>query len=355
MISLRKQLKRVVSDLAVVLEDLKQNPATQILIDGPPPPIYTPDLTPRVAAVTDVVQSQVEKPAAPVMQIRKDLPANMGCQLCPDRIYAVRRYLICGNLPVLVLRYNYPIDERSKALPDRSDRSRFPTSEEEELFSRMLGAVDLTLEDPYYQEFPACHFDPRSLPGEWNRRTENCLKHLRETVGRENIRFLLVTGAAAVLLFGDRAKALAESSKIVDFPVTESLRLPCLVVRSPAALIAMERQRLKAEQSLNRFSDQAKLYQLLKSKPAEYRSRMEEKLKALPGQAADAERVIANVRLKSAASIKVKGKGDANEERFRAAGREGDALLWKLLVLRESELRVKKQIVESLKIMKAQL
>lgn len=353
--SLREHLKRVVSDLTVALEDLKQNPATQILIDGPPALIYTPDLTPRTAVVTDAVQAQVEKPAAPVIQIRKDLPANMSCQLCPDRIYAVRRYLIRGNLPALVLRYNYPIDERATALPDRSDRSRFPTPEEEELFSRMLGAADLTIEDPYYQEFPACHFDPRSLPEEWNRRTENCLKHLRETVERENIRFLLVTGAAAVLLFGDRAKALAESSKIVDFPVTESLTLPCLVVRSPAALIAMERQRLKAEQALERFSDQAQLYQALKSKPAEYRSRMEEMLKALPEQAAGAERVIANVKLKSAASIKEKGKGDANEERFRAAGREGDALLWKLLVLRESELRVKKQIVESLKTMKARL
>lgn len=347
---LREQLKIIVRDLAAVFEDLKNNPEAQILIDGPPVPIYIPDLTPRKK--TERPESVEEVPAA-VLENQKELPKNMSCQLCPDRIYAVRRYLIPGNLPVLVLRYNYPIDERMPALPDRSDRSRFPRKEEEELFSRMLNAAGFSLEDLYYQELPACHFDPRSLPDEWNRRTENCLKHVRNTVEEKNIRFLLVTGAAAVLLFGDQAKVFAESSRIIDFPVKEGLTLPCLVVRSPAALLAMERQRNKAEQALERFPDHAHLYRNFRSKSAEYRAYMEGLLKTLPEESA--KRVIANVKLKSASSIKQKGKGDANEERFRLAGREGDALLWKLLVLRETEISVKKQILASLQVMKARL
>lgn len=346
--SLREQLKRTVRDLTIALDDLKDDPAARICIDGPAPLVYIPDLAKKP-------ELPVENEEAPVVTPKKDLPPNMACRLCPDRIYAVRRYLIPGTLPALVLRYNYPIDERTTALPDRSDRSLFPTAEEEDLFSRMLGAVQLKTSDLYYQEFPACHFDPRSLPEEFNRRTENCFLHLRQTVAKENIRFLLVTGAAAILMFGDAARQLAETSQIVSVPVTDDLTLPCLVVRSPAALIAMERQRLRAEKALLKFPEHLQRYEKLKSRPEQYRSHMQTILAALPPARPQGERIIANVRLKSASAIQTKGKGDPEEERLRAAGREGDALLWKLLRLRESEVRVKKQIVESLKKMKTHL
>ena len=358
-------LKRTVDDLICVLQDQDRLGWSDVDFRNPLREVFLPQSMTKQKSQT--AQSNEDKTisttaatvAHQVAFSKKELPDNVACTLCADRLYAVRRYLIEGSLPILVLRYSYPINEKSKPLPDRTDRSYFATAEEEDLFRRMAASVSINMNQLFFQEFPACHFDPRSLEEDWNRRTTNCLVHLRNTVSRHNIKFLIVTGASAILLFGSRAKQLAEASTVFEFPLTEKLSLPCLVLRSPAALIAMEKQRQKAEAMLTDFADASKFYQGYKSKPVEFRSLMNEKLRqiedgqtAAGGTQTSSEKMIAGVRLKTASSITA---SPTEEDKFKSANRNDDAILWKLMTLREEEVKVKKQIVSSLQAMKGKL
>ncbi|MBW7859049.1 MAG: hypothetical protein H3C43_12330 [Leptonema sp. (in: Bacteria)] len=260
-------LKTVVDNLALVLTDLKHQPV--YLKQSRVADIYIPNLKPNTDLKSVVSFASYEKPKATV---------NSECRLCPDRIYPVRRYLVEGSKPVLVLHHNYPLDEKSVPLPDRSDKQYFSTVEEDQLFDRMLKSVQINSNDLYYQEFVACHFDQRSLAEDWNRRTNNCLVHLRNTVEKHQIRFLLVTGASALLLFGEQAKRMADKSDIIDFQLTEKISISAMVIRSPASILFMERQRLKLEKSLQRFPDHDKSYQSFKTKPKDFRSYLEKAL-----------------------------------------------------------------------------
>lgn len=192
-----------------------------------------------------------------------NLPANMRCTLCADRMYPVRRFTRAGRQPALVL---YFAGSFGKGPPKR-DRSReliFGAPEEDELFSRMLRAAGLKPEDLHYQEFPACHFNPvRSTPADWEERGRNCLAHVSDTVEREGVRLLLVTGPAAVALFGEtRARTLSANSLIEEVDLG-GVRLPALALRSPGALLAMERKRERAraagrEQEMNELTAEEK-------------------------------------------------------------------------------------------------
>ncbi|MBW7859305.1 MAG: hypothetical protein H3C43_13670, partial [Leptonema sp. (in: Bacteria)] len=64
------------------------------------------------------------------------------------------------------------------------------------------------------------------------------------------------------------------------------------------------------------------------------------------------ERVIANIKLTTASSIQ---KQKTEADLLKEAGLEADSLLWRLMQLRENEIKIKKQIIESLHRMKAQL
>lgn len=178
-----------------------------------------------------------------------NLPANMRCTLCADRMYPVRRFTRSGRQPALVL---YFAGSFGKGPPKR-DRSReliFGTPEEDDLFARMLRAAGLAPEDLHYQEFPACHFNPvRSTPADWEERGRNCLAHVQDTVEREGVRLLLVTGPAAVALFGEtRARELSTRSELAPLALGDA-QMPALVLRSPGALLAMERKRERAREA----------------------------------------------------------------------------------------------------------
>ncbi len=202
------------------------------------------------------VRAVSEVPAA-------NLPANMRCTLCADRMYPVRRFTRLGKRPALVL---YFAGSFGKGPPKR-DRSReliFGTPEEDELFARMLRAAGLQPDELHYQEYPACHFNPvRSTASDWEERGRNCLAHVQDSVEREGIRLLLVTGPAAVALFGEaRARELSTDSKLAHVELGGA-RVPALVLRSPGALLAMERKRERAreagrEQEMNELTAEEK-------------------------------------------------------------------------------------------------
>lgn len=194
-------------------------------------------------------------PAAPgprkgITPISANLPANFVCELCEGRMYPVRKFQrpASGNTsrPILVL-YHSGSFGRGPARLDRSRDFIFGSPEEDDLFSRMLGAVQLQIGDLNYQEYPACHFNAvRSTPEDWSERGEHCRQHVRKAVNEREIRLLILTGPAAVILLGpEQARALAESSSQTDIDLGEQIRVPALVMRSPAALIALEQRRLK--------------------------------------------------------------------------------------------------------------
>ncbi|MBX7057427.1 MAG: hypothetical protein K1X75_05130 [Leptospirales bacterium] len=197
-------------------------------------------LRPRLAAPVPSVSA-----ATPPSSI--DLPANFRCTSCADRMYPVRRYYRQGRRACLVLHHSGPF-----ATQNRMDRSRqfiFGDAAEDELFGRMLAAVGWELADLHYQEFTACHFNAaRSTEEDWRTRSERCLSHVFDTVRRERIKLILAVGPAAVLLFGaERAQQLARD------PLLSELRwrdqsASTLVLRSPAALVALEKKRSDARQ-----------------------------------------------------------------------------------------------------------
>jgi hypothetical protein len=177
-----------------------------------------------------------------------ELPANFRCDLCPDRMYPVRRFNREGRRSILVLYHSGSYGARGPARLDRSRETIFGSPEEDDLFGRMLGAVNLELEELHYQEYPACHFNAvRSTSDDWKERGEHCLSHVRDTVHRHKIDLLILTGPAAVILLGeDRARELSAQCGRAMIPAGDR-EVPALVMRSPAALIALETKRKRLQ------------------------------------------------------------------------------------------------------------
>lgn len=213
-----------------------------------------PRVTERSFSPESVAQ-EIRK--TPPKETQKEQPANVRCTLCGDRMYPVRRFYISGNKPVLVLHYSGAV-QGNMPNRDRSDKTIFGSPEEDDLFRRMLEASGLALNDPHYQEYPACHFNPaRSLPEEWNERCSNCLLHLENTIKRENIQLVIITGYAAIFLMSEEmAKKHSKSGEpiLLDFA---GKKLPFLVLRSPSALLAYEKKRLKLKADASAEGQQA--------------------------------------------------------------------------------------------------
>lgn len=184
----------------------------------------------------------------------RNLAANFRCNLCTDRMYAVKRYYIAGKSSVLVLHQNGPfLDGRFRR--DQSSKFIIGSQVEDDLFSRMVTAAGKEISDFHFQEYLACHFNPeRSLEENWNERGKNCLNHVRDTIADKKISHLILTGPSAVLLLGQKkANDLAKSSGTIDLPLGPGeSNIPALVIRSPAALLAIEQKRKNADANQNK-------------------------------------------------------------------------------------------------------
>lgn len=180
---------------------------------------------------------------APRPATSRSVPANTACTLCPDRTYPLRRFSREGRLPVLVLHYNGPF-RPTDSIRDRSADMLFGSEEEERLYERMLGALELKKDDFHYLQYPGCVFNAeRSLPEDWNRRCGHCVTHVNRAVAENEIRLLLLFGLSAVFLLSeDRARSLAQSGEVQPIPL-DAGEVPALVLRSPAAVLALEHRR----------------------------------------------------------------------------------------------------------------
>jgi len=203
--------------------------------------VYEPDQ--RISDQKTVLE---KTDAIPKKVVSRNL--NYLCTDCPGKMYPVRQYARAGKKDILVLYFNGSVD--GKAKPDRSDRYIFGSPEEDGLFSRMCEASGFVLSDFHFQEFPACHFaSTGNLDTAWKSRTDNCIKYVKKTVQEKNIKYIIFTGVCAQMYFG-KEMAL-QKFKTMEFfdPEIDGLNVSAMVLRSPAALLGMEKKRKNAKGS----------------------------------------------------------------------------------------------------------
>lgn len=249
-ISQKQALAQISHDLAQVLqEDSYQLCGLVSYFDGETPPELI-DLISHQNEVDKNVLSEQEADAlqaAERPQYKKrdtsKLNANFRCELCHSRLYPVNQYLRTGKLPVLILYYNMALQSRSLQR-DRSAVHIFGGPKEDNLWNRILSKLGFTMNDFYYQEYLACHFNAsRSTESDWQERAAHCKQHLIDTITKYKLSKVVLSGNAALLLLTkEQADKYAKTAKVFDFIIGKE-KLQAVVLRSPSALLAIENRR----------------------------------------------------------------------------------------------------------------
>lgn len=206
----------------------------------------------------------------PALEPRPNLAINESCNECSDRLFAVRNFQRIGKLPILVLHYNGPTTAATTtSRRDLSEKFIFGDQQSDDLFFRMCQAANIDPRQLHYQEYPGCFFNgSRSLPEDWNRRCRNCLDHVSRLIKNEGVKLLLVTGPAAIFLLSEEmARKLAVSGEKIPLPFGDR-EVGTLVIRSPAALLAMEEKRKQLKLAGNELQYQQVLDEEKKVKRA---------------------------------------------------------------------------------------
>ena len=246
MIHADPEIISAVEDMIYVLNDAPEELILKYSGEVSPLDIDFVYIPREVPAEIDFTPEKIEeKQKEKIKQILNKSP-NYVCGDCSEKMYPVKKYLRPGNKPVLVLHYNGPVGNKPK--PDRSDRHIFGNEDEDELFARMCGAANFSIHDLFFQEFPACHFASNSdSEAEWKKRTDNCLRHVIHTIKENKIKFLIFTGVSAQFYLGKkRAREHFEGMTIFD-PEIEGVSIRAVILRSPGALLALEKKRKAAK------------------------------------------------------------------------------------------------------------
>lgn len=172
----------------------------------------------------------------------KEQDRNFSCKLCPERLSAVRHFIVRGRKKVLVLHYTGEFQPNKPSYAKTSPQRIFRTPEAENLFDRMIQKeFGFSMREFYYQEYPACLFSQdRSSELDWKRRVENCRVHVKETVQKEGIKGIILLGAAATLAFGKE-----EAAKLLGKTVEFEPGIPMVILRSPEAILSSEQKEKK--------------------------------------------------------------------------------------------------------------
>ncbi len=196
---------------------------------------------------------------AALSQEREELAVNFRCELCPERLYPVKRYYRPGRLPLLLLIYNGPY-ALSQVKNDLSRKYIFGGERQDQIFNRILAHFHLKQEDLHYQELPACHFNAaRTLWHDWRRRAQNCLQHAEQTIRSQAIEKILLCGATAIFLLGkEEAAKYVQKARPLSLKIGEK-SYPAAVMRSPDAFLALETRRQRLQHSADQKSYQKAL------------------------------------------------------------------------------------------------
>ncbi len=177
--------------------------------------------------------------------VRRHLPANFTCELCPDRLFPVRKFQRTGRIPVLLVYFNGSVNP-TRVRPDKSHEAVLSSKEEDSFFSSLLASAGWGLDTFYTQQFPACHFNPeRSSLADWTRRADHCLTHLRAAVAAAGIEHLLITSPSSQFLLGkEESQRLTQSGEEFLFE-REGLRLTAHAIRRPDPKNPESQERLR--------------------------------------------------------------------------------------------------------------
>lgn len=186
-----------------------------------------------------------------VFSVNSDSEKNSKCRLCAGKLSPIRSFIHTGSVPVLVLHYTGEFRKKQKPFYKTDRNAVFRTEESENLMDRLVKKVfGFPMRNFFYQEIPACTFNAdTSSDSDWTERIRNCMIHAEETIKIHNIRAIIITGAAAVLMLG-KERAGAETGKIsrYRFGNTET---EGIVLRSPEGMLALEARRKALENNKN--------------------------------------------------------------------------------------------------------
>ena len=301
------------------------------------PKIYYPNLK---KINSDSKTKDITETSEKIISISEVLNENFHCNLCKDKVYAVKNYFKKPEIhpsPILVLYYNASPD--SKKLPrDNSDKYYFSSKEEDELFERMLNKNNLSLKSLYFQEFVACHFSPNSSSEDWEQRAKNCYYLLEKNVEEFRIEKILLVGYAAILLLGKEAIHLAKNSKIISLNIKEK-QIPAMVIRSPLALLTLEQKRKEYENALKKYPQEYEEY--LKN-----RNQLEVMIQEIQSLVSNEKetKVINNIKLRPASQINSEKQ---IEEKIKKKLGMSKYTLYMAFKFRKEEIQIKQQILNS--------
>jgi hypothetical protein len=210
-------------------------------------PIYNsvtesyPDEIPLVfhpARQTAILTNQaILDPAGEVVAVDNYLTRNFSCRLCPDRDRGIRGFLQRGRKKLLILHYTGDSGLTGSSFIKKNSRSLFRTPDVESCFQELVEKhLNLSYEEFFFQEYPACHFPKNSEPKQWEIRSKNCDIHVLETVQKENIKAILVLGSSAILRWS-KTFCQTNQGKILTWKFGDGTTIPFSITRSPEALL----------------------------------------------------------------------------------------------------------------------
>ncbi len=329
-----QQFANSLKKMSIYLEDSRNLDPPYFILEKLPK-IYFPTLK---KTSYDLVKKEKTEPIISIPEVL--LKENFQCNLCKDKVYAVKNYFKKPEenpYPILVLYYNASPD--SKKLPrDNSDKYYFSSKEEDELFERMLNKINLSLKNLYFQEFVACHFSPNSSSEDWEQRAKNCYYLLEKNIEEFRIEKILLVGYAAILLLGKEAIHLAKNSKIVPLNIKEK-KIFTMVIRSPLALLTLEQKRKEYENALKKYPQEYNEY--LKNK--NQMDVMIQEIQSLITKEKETK-VINNIKLRPASQINSEKQ---LEEKIKKQLGIPKYTLYLAAKFRKEEIQIKQQILNS--------
>lgn len=199
---------------------------------------------------------EIAKEAQEKLRGSRDL-INFSCSLCENKQSGIRNFISRGRIPILVLHYSGAVLPKDKPFIKMNPKQIFKDALTEKIWSSLIqSAYEFTYEELYYQEFPACNFQPtKSNPESWKQRTESCKLHIKETISLHSIQGIIILGSSAKVLYGDGVKEKLGKWEEWQF---EDLSIPTMVFRSPEALVALESKSKDASLDQNALFNYAK-------------------------------------------------------------------------------------------------
>lgn len=172
---------------------------------------------------------------AEIVSIENYLTRNFSCTKCLDRSRGIRNFLSRGRKKILFLHYSGATKPNEKLTKTGKTILKSQLAQEE-LASVIKNSFSLPLEEFFFQEFPACHFNPNLNPQEWERRCKNCEYHILETVRKEDIKLIIILGNSAILRWS-KEFCNENLGRVFLWELEEGFKIPSMILRSPEALL----------------------------------------------------------------------------------------------------------------------